>query len=505
MDHQQFDRIARLLGADISRRDGIKAALVAFGGAIPATGAEAGPKRKHDGGKGAKTEGPCGDGGRKDNICARDSQCCTGVCDLSKGKTNRDRKGRCRCIRRGNACSEDRNCCRGACRDNICGSSGPTPPPPPPPACASTCANTGCCDGETCVSTASMTNSVCGTGTDGATCVACGAAPNGCCGGVCGTLQLTHTQNVGESDFQEFVYYPTISDDGLTIAAGDTDSSSFSRMLIFSRPDRNSSFSYQTTFGTQGNADDQLGEPYSCTFSSDNLTLYIGDRGNSRISIWRRSNATAGDWSHVANIANLSNVMDMALSADQTTMVAVPAGGTTVWALSRANTSTDAWTLDATITGSTLTRTQGIDISQDGLTIFVDNWNGPSEYIDVWARTSATGTDWTQQYTFGAANSSPDGFGSSNGDAVTGDDLTMFVGQSGKGWVSRWTRPDASSITWTWQENFGDGTGTGPTQFSYIYGVDVTPDGLSLVVGDQVYPQSAGPQRVSVWEYRCPV
>ncbi|MFM9106620.1 MAG: hypothetical protein ACKOWF_07970 [Chloroflexota bacterium] len=140
MDDTRFDDASRALGAAISRRSGV-AALAALLGAAAAE--RAGARRR----KPARPEGPCGDGSRKDNVCTKDSQCCTGNCDKSLSLTNRDGKGRCRCVRWGEKCTPEQTCCgKNVCTDKRCG--------PPPPACApagAACAvDADCCDGQPC-------------------------------------------------------------------------------------------------------------------------------------------------------------------------------------------------------------------------------------------------------------------------------------------------------------------------------------------------------------------
>jgi predicted outer membrane repeat protein len=123
MDQTQFDRIARLLGGAVSRRAGIGAALAALTGSRIAADADA--KNKGTGRK-PGTEGPCGNGKRKANICTKNSDCCTGLCNTKAGKKNKDGKGRCRCIQNGKACKSSKNCCNTlTCNDGVCGSVAP--------------------------------------------------------------------------------------------------------------------------------------------------------------------------------------------------------------------------------------------------------------------------------------------------------------------------------------------------------------------------------------------
>ncbi|MFM9107647.1 MAG: hypothetical protein ACKOWF_13225 [Chloroflexota bacterium] len=137
MDQTAFDRIARILGGESSRRSSLRATIAGLAGlaAPPALasdgpanqpaatgknrGSSASKDKAKDKGKTPRPEGPCGDGSRKDNRCIRNSQCCTGYCE--KNLKNRDGDGRCRCVGRNMACKQDQTCCHNAaCVDGVC-------------------------------------------------------------------------------------------------------------------------------------------------------------------------------------------------------------------------------------------------------------------------------------------------------------------------------------------------------------------------------------------------
>ncbi|MFM9105429.1 MAG: hypothetical protein ACKOWF_01870 [Chloroflexota bacterium] len=106
MDKASFDRIARLLGGASSRRAGLGAAAAAlFGAAAPAAARPGGSSQ-------------CGQ--RKNSACRKTSECCSGVCDLSRGKENRDGLGRCRCARRTEKCKSDKDCCNRKNQGLVC-------------------------------------------------------------------------------------------------------------------------------------------------------------------------------------------------------------------------------------------------------------------------------------------------------------------------------------------------------------------------------------------------
>jgi hypothetical protein len=118
MDTSSFDRITRLLGAGATRRAGLGLAAAALLGSTAAAA--------------PKPAGPCKGTKRPDNICSKNGDCCTGICNTKAGKKNRDGKGRCRCINRGGACTASKNCCsrRGqqmTCNSGICGNPEPDP------------------------------------------------------------------------------------------------------------------------------------------------------------------------------------------------------------------------------------------------------------------------------------------------------------------------------------------------------------------------------------------
>jgi predicted outer membrane repeat protein len=116
MDHGTFDRLTAALGGASTRRTSLKAAIGAlFGAAV--TGASA---RKRGDGR-PQPEGPCGNGKRKANLCTKDKECCTGHCDTSKGKQNKDGKGRCRFLKAGMTCKPGQQCApKLDCLDGTC-------------------------------------------------------------------------------------------------------------------------------------------------------------------------------------------------------------------------------------------------------------------------------------------------------------------------------------------------------------------------------------------------
>ena len=106
MDSASFDRFARLLGGAVTRRAGIGVAAAAVLGRPAAALARPGSSSQ------------CGK--RRTSACRRDSDCCNGRCDTSKGKTNVDGLGRCRCARRNEQCGDNRDCCSRKKQGMVC-------------------------------------------------------------------------------------------------------------------------------------------------------------------------------------------------------------------------------------------------------------------------------------------------------------------------------------------------------------------------------------------------
>ncbi len=129
MDDRRFDSLAAAFGAVLDRRAGLKAAVAGVAAALAGGSADAASPGKGNGngnGNGKSrpgrpsAEGPCGSTA-KANRCAKDGDCCTGLCNPKNRK--------CRCVSREKACTEDRNCCsRGgksvACVDGVCARGG---------------------------------------------------------------------------------------------------------------------------------------------------------------------------------------------------------------------------------------------------------------------------------------------------------------------------------------------------------------------------------------------
>lgn len=182
MDGRQFDQLVQGVGTRMTRRRTLGVLVTGVAALLGATSHEQVAARKSGGA--VTTEGPCGNGRIKANRCRRNGQCCTGLCDKTRGKAP---YGRCRCRKVGQGCQEDRNCCAAVgqpmtCQNGICVTTTP------PPTCSTdedtcapdltTAANGGCCPRDVACCTGDENCS------DGQICGA-----TGCCQNVCRTTR----------------------------------------------------------------------------------------------------------------------------------------------------------------------------------------------------------------------------------------------------------------------------------------------------------------------------
>jgi predicted outer membrane repeat protein len=210
VDRASFDRIARTLAGAATRRDGFRAligaavAVIGAGGGAVVDAAPNGQQKRRAERAGASkkpsakgkpsAQGPCGNGKRKDNICTSDGDCCTGICNLGAGKKNKDRRGRCRCMKRNKPCTADVNCCNTlTCNQGRCSMHKPGPTPPKPAGKVPT--GSGCTQVDTCASELASCTTYTSNAPRGSYCLlpdaaTCSAAEQCvgqvCNGGVCG-------------------------------------------------------------------------------------------------------------------------------------------------------------------------------------------------------------------------------------------------------------------------------------------------------------------------------
>lgn len=124
------------------------------------------------------------------------------------------------------------------------------------------------------------------------------------------------------------------------------------RVSVWTRPNRRStSWRLQTAFGTPGSGASELQLPTDVTVSADGLTVWVADSGNSRISVWSRSSAKSADWANVTTFGSagsaanqLAGATGVTLSANQQTLWIGDSGNNRISVWSRVDPGNQVWT-----------------------------------------------------------------------------------------------------------------------------------------------------------------
>jgi DNA-binding beta-propeller fold protein YncE len=502
MVERRVDNALRALRTGSTRRQGLAAMLGAlFGGArlANASGSATDRSLRPRGEPGSRDrqrrrpnpEGPCGDGSRAANICAKNSQCCTGVCNTKAGRKNIDGQGRCRCLKKGKACSASRNCCNEmTCYQGVC-SRGCNPV---------ACPN-GCCDGATCV--AGTSGLACGAG--GAACITCSSLTAVCASAVCtpGTWEYQTqigTEGAGDTNL-ELPYGVAVSPDTLTLWIADTANH---RIVIWTRPDAASTvWTYHAQFGSAGAGDTNLSGPHGIAVSPDGLTIWVTDHVNNRIVIWSRPDAASTAWNYLAQFGstgtgdeNLDSPSTIALSPDLLTAWVADKNNNRIVIWSRPDANSTTWTYHAQFgtlgSGDTnLNRPRSVFVSPDTLTAWVaDSFNNR---IVTWTRSNAASTAWNYLAQFGTVGAGDSNFTKPHDVVLSPDLLTAWVVDYGNDRIAIWTRPNAASTAWAYHAQFGS-DGAGDTNFSNPTSIAISPDTVTAWIAD------SGNDRVVIWK-----
>jgi 6-phosphogluconolactonase (cycloisomerase 2 family) len=116
-----------------------------------------------------------------------------------------------------------------------------------------------------------------------------------------------------------------ISPDGLTAWVSDAGNH---RVSVWTRDDSASvTWAYQTQFGTQGSGDGEFDDIVGVAVSPDTRTVWIADRGNGRIAVWKRPDASSTTWTSNAQFGTkgsgpdqFDSIHDLAVTPDEHTV-----------------------------------------------------------------------------------------------------------------------------------------------------------------------------------------
>lgn len=206
-----------------------------------------------------------------------------------------------------------------------------------------------------------------------------------------------------------------------------------------------------STFGSYGSGNGQFEQPNGVALAEDELTAWVADTLNTRVSVWTRPSLASNDWTWQTHV------------------------GTTGYGPDEFYTVSD------------------VSVSPDGLTLWATDRD--NERVSVWQRPDAWSTAWTHLGNFGSGPGSGVGqFDKPLGLAVSPDARTAWVADSENDQVSVWQRAEGAPLgTWTFQATFGDGPGSTLDELWHPSDISVTPDGIFALVTDSVNG------RVAIW------
>lgn len=261
---------------------------------------------------------------------------------------------------------------------------------------------------------------------------ACGAWQS-CCDGAC-TDRWTQQMALGA----RLPYGVWASPDGETVWTTELWDG---RVIVYRKGSRD--WERQSTFGSTGNAADQLHYPEGLCASPDGTKVWVADTLNHRVSIWARDGA---GW------------------APETTFGSLGEGP------------------------EHFSQPEDVVVSADGKTAWVaDSFNGR---IAVWRESAGVWTPLTQ---FGSAGNGPGQLNSPSGLAVSEDEKTVWVADWGNHRISIWT---FESGEWQPSERFGS-QGSRPNELFQPTAIAVSANGKRAWVSD------SGNSRVLIWERRA--
>jgi DNA-binding beta-propeller fold protein YncE len=291
-----------------------------------------------------------------------------------------------------------------------------------------------------------------------------------------------------------------ISPDQLTLYVADQNNH---RISIWSRPDAGSAWTPLERLGNgRGSGAAEFSGPTAVTVSEDQLRLYISDSGNHRISIWSRSNPGA-NWNPLVRLGGVSAgsgpgqfnfPVGASVTADQLTIYVADQNNNRISVWSRPSASSTDWspltrfgfagTYDAQFRSP-----HWVVVAPDQRTLYVADTD--NNRISIWSRPS-TSAGWTPLVRFGIKGGTANSFSFPTGLAISPDQLKLYVADSWNNRISVWSRPSTASTAWAPLERFGK-PDTGTADMSFPTGLALAPDQLTAYVAEMQG------NRVSIW------
>jgi hypothetical protein len=211
--------------------------------------------------------------------------------------------------------------------------------------------------------------------------------------------------------------------------------------------------------------------------SPDDLTLAVAHDNTPFVTIYRRTAASADDWTKVSDPATLpaSHGFDCVISPDGLTLAVAHSTTPFVTIYRRTATSADDWTKVADPATLPAGNGIGVAISPDGLTLVVGHSTTP--FVTIYRRTSAAADDWTK-----VANPASLPASTARHPAISPDGLTLAVPHNTTPFVTIYRRTAVGADDWT---KIAD---PASLPASNGFAATVSPDGLTLAVAHEATP-----------------
>lgn len=185
-----------------------------------------------------------------------------------------------------------------------------------------------------------------------------------------------------------------------------------------------------------------------------------------------------GTWTYQGRFGaaeNMTEIGGLAISADGLTVAVNDRISNTVFISTRPDRASTTWTLQSQLSTlidgqTTISASYGVALSPDLKTIWASNT--AAQCIAVWTRPSASSTTWTYQNKFGSTADTPD----VEGIVVSNDTLTIWATDYTNENVTVWTRPNTGTWAFTKSATIGNSTDT-----SYPIQSSVTTDTLTVL------------------------
>jgi sugar lactone lactonase YvrE len=240
----------------------------------------------------------------------------------------------------------------------------------------------------------------------------------------------------------------SVSEDRLTAWVADSNNH---RISIWTRnDDKSTNWSYSTRFGKFGTGNDNFKNPSSVVVSADALTAWVADQMNDRISIWTRDDVTSTVWRSSAQFGSsgsgdseFSGPSGIFVSSDTLTAWIADNGNSRIAIWTRSDSASTTWSYCAKFGkqgagDSDLSNPNGVFASADSLTTWVADFG--NNRISIWTRQNSASTAWTYSAKFGAQGTGGSDLWNPSGVFVSADSLTAWVSEYGNNRISVWAQ-----------------------------------------------------------------